>query len=48
VRSPQPPQPPPLIIRQQAPPLPQQPPLILRQRPPQQPYDFGGQNINRR
>jgi hypothetical protein len=43
VRPPQPPAPPPLRIRQQAPPLPQPPPLILRERPPNPPASVASQ-----
>jgi hypothetical protein len=43
VRPPQPPVPPPLRIRQQAPPLPQAPPLILRERPPVAPASVASQ-----
>jgi hypothetical protein len=43
VRPPQPPPPPALRIRQQAPPLPQPPPLVLRERPPQVPASVASQ-----
>ncbi len=43
VRPPQPPAPPPLRIRQQAPPVPQPPPLILRERPPPTPAAVASQ-----
>ncbi len=43
MRPPQPPVPPPLRIRQQAPPLPQPPPLILRERPPVPPAAVASQ-----
>ncbi len=48
MRPPQPPAPPPLRIRQQAPPLPQPPPLILRERPPQPPASVASQTVIRR
>jgi hypothetical protein len=43
VRPPQPPVPPPLRIRQQAPPLPTPPPLVLRERPPNPPASVASQ-----
>jgi hypothetical protein len=43
VRPPQPLAPPPLRIRQQAPPLAQPPPLILRERPPNPPASVASQ-----
>jgi hypothetical protein len=48
VRPPQPPVPPPLRIRQQAPPLPQPPPLILRERPPAPPATVASQTGKKR
>ncbi len=48
VRPPQPPAPPPLRIRQQAPALPQPPPLILREKPPSIPASVAAQTIVRR
>jgi hypothetical protein len=43
VRPPQPPAPPPLRVRQQAPSVPQAPPLILRERPPVPPVSAASQ-----
>ncbi len=43
MRPPQPPVPPPLRIRQQAPPLPTPPPLVLRERPPNPPASVASQ-----
>ncbi|CAF5149406.1 unnamed protein product, partial [Rotaria sp. Silwood1] len=48
VRPPQPPVPPPLRIRQQAPPLPPPPPLVLRERPPIPPPAIASQTVIRR
>ncbi len=48
VRPPQPPAPPPLRVRQQAPPVPQPPPLILRERPPPTPAAVASQTGKKR
>jgi hypothetical protein len=48
VRPVQPPVPPPLRIRQQAPPLPTPPPLVLRERPPVPPVPVAAQTVVRR